>query len=155
MVDLAELRVHLRNEHVREGRVKARLKRKTTTYQDTTTDGADLVTTTRAEPVNDQAEPQLAIANADDSSIDEDQEHAASAFASGSLQGVATRHSHTEADEPSPQEAINSRRIADIFDFTTDTWRQLAKEFEEQNYTSWWIWMLVERTRKQSNYLTR
>ncbi|GLB41919.1 hypothetical protein LshimejAT787_1005190 [Lyophyllum shimeji] len=135
MVDLAELRVHLRNEHVREGRVKARLKRKMTTHDDTTTDGADPATT-------NQVEPQLAIANADDDSPDEDidQERAASASESGSLRSVATRHSHTEADEPSPQETINSRRIADIFDFTTDTWRQLAKEFalrglnEEQEF---------------------
>lgn len=136
MVDLAELRLHLRNEHVRDGRVKAQLKRKMTTHHDTTTGRPDQGTTSSAELVNDRVE--MEHADVDNGSPNEDQEHIPSV--SSSLWSVASRHSHTEADEPSPEETINSRCIADIFNFTMDTWRQLAKEFalrglnEEQEF---------------------
>jgi hypothetical protein len=123
--DLAELRLHLRDEHLRLGSVKTRLQRNTTTHVGAVTlecpsNAPELSTT--AQPVNShQSEPESDATEPPDSS-------SLTAIAGVFMQQV-------DDDEDLEDEAHSSHNgsirvtIAQVFDFSNVYWTTYLKSF--------------------------
>ncbi|KAG5637263.1 hypothetical protein H0H81_005196 [Sphagnurus paluster] len=128
MVNLAELRLHLRNEHIQTGRIKQRLKRKLTTHHES----AEQHSVPEPPPDN----PADNDEDNDDNEIDGEQPTAGSVPA-GETRSRASRSFHhtispvqalATPDEVASTAASDSMKIEDIFDFTNKKWGEIAKQ---------------------------
>lgn len=123
MTDLAELRLHLRDEHLKSGRVKERMKRKMTSHHSEVARDASgqpvatVATTTDLEQEgpsnNPQAESELLADDADSGLL----RHITSSLAG-----------NAEDDDDDDDLNHTSRKIADIFNFENSVWTEISKE---------------------------
>ena len=122
MTDLAELRLHLRDEHLKTGQVKERMKRKMTSHHSEVARDASgqpvatTATTTGSGSEDPSNNPQAQSELAEDDSD------------SGSLRHITL--SLTCDDDDNDDEDLNftSRKIADIFDYENSVWTEISKE---------------------------
>jgi hypothetical protein len=121
MTDLAELRLHLRDEHLKSGRIKERMKRKMTSHhsevaQDASSQPAvsSTATTTGFDSNNPQAESELPVDNSDADS--------------GLLRHITSSLIRDDEDDGDNDFDHTSRKIADIFNYENSVWTEISKE---------------------------
>jgi hypothetical protein len=128
MTDLAELRLHLRDEHLRQGSVKTRLQRNTTTHVSAATlecpsNTPELPTT--VHPVNaHQSEPEPNPTEPDSSSL--------TAIAGVFMQQVDDDED-LEDENHSHHNGSIQLKIAQVFDFSNVYWTTYLKRFAFRN----------------------
>ena len=132
MADLAELRLHLRDEHLRQGLIKARLQRSTTSHENAAT-GALEPQETSSVPVSQQP-PSAAQDDPNtqqDASTDETNGQTFHVLAESFIQQVDEDEDFNDVGNQ-PQGSIQIR-IADIFNFSNNYWTTHLKAFASRS----------------------
>jgi hypothetical protein len=131
MADLAELRLHLRDEHLRQGLVKARLQRSTTSHENAGTGAADPQEASLA-PASQQ--PPSAVQDHADTlpgATDETDNQTLHAIADLFIQQVDEDEDFI-APGSQPQGAIQIT-IAHLFNFSNSYWTTHLKAFASRS----------------------
>ena len=123
MTDLAEIHLHLRDEHLKTGQVKERMKQKMTSHHSQVVRDASgqpvatMATTTGSGSKDPSNNPQAQSELAEDDSD------------SGSLRRITSSLTCDDDDDDDDEDLnFTSRKIADIFNYENSVWTEISKE---------------------------
>lgn len=133
MTDLAELRMHLRDEHLKAGSVKERYKRKITSHSASNSQANNNRDPESSTNSNAQIGSNLAQGSATESEVDEVRDVSFESSFASLIGNITARAEEDDDDEPDiPLADLTLRpinaRISELFDLKNDYWKAPLKD---------------------------